>query len=112
MKRFGLTCMLKDDSERIREYEEYHANVWPEVVKGCYDAGIRRVFTYRVGTQMFQFIEAVDDFDMERDMAKYMDDPKAKEWDELMRTYQETFPGQPEGTTWVPMEEIYTMDQV
>ena len=43
------------------------------------------------------FMETVDDFDMERDMPKYMEDPKAREWDLLMRTFQEPVPGAPAG---------------
>ena len=34
MKRIAMTVMLKDDVEIIRKYEEYHANLWPEVVEG------------------------------------------------------------------------------
>ena len=35
---------------------------------------------------------------------------KAKEWDELMRTFQETVPGAPEGSTWVLMKEVYALE--
>jgi L-rhamnose mutarotase len=56
------------------------------------------------------FMETVDDFDMERDMPKYMENPKAREWDTLMRTFQEPVPGAPAGSTWVQMKEIYTGD--
>lgn len=31
MKRYAMTVLLKDDPELIREYEKYHANIWPEV---------------------------------------------------------------------------------
>ena len=44
MKRFGMTCMLKDDSELIKKYQAYHADPWPEVIAGAYKAGVRRVF--------------------------------------------------------------------
>jgi len=47
---------------------------------------------------------------MERDMPKYMEDPRAREWDLLMRTFQEPVPGAPAGSTWVQMREIYTGD--
>ena len=55
-------------------------------------------------------METGDDFDMERDMPKYMEDPKAREWDKLMRTFQEPVPGAPPGATWVPMKEIYALE--
>ena len=34
MKRIAMTVLLKDDPEVIRQYEEYHANVWPQVIEG------------------------------------------------------------------------------
>ncbi len=110
MKRFAQTVMLKDDPEIIRRYEEYHAHPWPEVAEGTKRCGVRRTFIYRFGRTLFMFMETVDDFDMERDMPKYMEDPRAKEWDELMRTFQEPVPGAPAGSTWVQMREIYTQD--
>ena len=111
MKCFAQTCLLKDDQEIIKKYEKYHSNVWPEVVEGSYKCGVRRTFLYRRGRQLFMFMETVDNFDMERDMPKYMEDPKAREWDELMRTYQTNFPDEPEGSTWVPMKEICVLDK-
>lgn len=110
MKRFAQTVMLKDDPEIIRLYEEYHAHPWPEVVAGTIACGVQRVFIYRFGRLLFMFMEAGDDFSMERDMPKYMLSPKAKEWDDLMRTFQEPPAGAPKGATWVEMKEVYTMD--
>jgi L-rhamnose mutarotase len=106
MKRFAQTVLLKSDPEAIRRYEQYHANIWPEVIKGTFACGVQRVFIYRYQCMLFMFMETTDDFDMERDMPKYMEDAKAKEWDELMRTFQERVPGAPEGVTWVQMTEI------
>lgn len=111
MKRFAQTVMLKDDPEIIRRYEDYHAHPWPEVVAGTWKCGVRRTYIYRFGRTLFMFMETVDDFDMERDMPKYMEDPKAREWDLLMRTFQEPVPGAPAGSTWVQMKEIYTGDK-
>jgi L-rhamnose mutarotase len=39
----------------------------------------------------------------------YMDNSRAREWDELMRTFQEPLPGAPEGSTWVEMKEVYNL---
>jgi L-rhamnose mutarotase len=110
MKRFAQTVMLKDDAEIIRRYEEYHANCWPEVAEGTLSCGIRRVFIYRYERSLFMFMETADDFDMSRDMPRYMLNPKAKEWDKLMRTFQEPVPGAPNGSTWVLMKEIYALE--
>ena len=109
MKRFAMTVMLRDDPDVIRRYEEYHADPWPEVNDGLLRCGIWRMFIYRFGRQLFMFMETEDDFEMERDLPKYLEHPRAKEWDELMRTFQETVPGAPRGSTWVEMKEVYAL---
>ena len=109
MKRIAMTVLLKDDPEIIRRYEEYHANQWPEVRECVIADGIQRVFIYRYGRQLFMFIEAQDDFEMEA-MVNFKSHPKAKEWDELMRGFQEPVPGAGQGETWVEMKEIHALD--
>ena len=110
MKRFAQTVMLKDGPEVIRQYEDHHANPWPAVVQGTLKCGVRRVFIYRYGRLLFMFMETADDFDMERDLPKYMEDPQAREWDALMRTFQEPLPEAPPGSTWVQMKEVYALE--
>lgn len=110
MKRFAQTVMLKNEPGIIKRYEEHHANIWPEVVEGVLNCGVKRVYIYRYGRLLFMFMETADDFDMERDMPRYMTHPKAKEWDELMRSFQEPVPGAPEDSTWVRMKEIYVLE--
>jgi len=112
MKRYAMTVMLKNDPEIIRQYEEYHAHPWPEANAGLRRVGIQRIFIYRFGRQLFMFMETTDDFDMDRDLPKYTDNnPRAREWDDLMRTFQETVPGAPPGSTWVLMKEVYSLNQ-
>ena len=57
------------------------------------------------------FFETVDDFDIDKDMARYAEDPKAQEWDVLMRDFQTNVPESEEGTTWVMMKEIFAVDR-
>lgn len=109
MKRYAMMVLLKDDTEIIRKYEQYHANPWPETNAGLLSVGIQRMYIYRYGRYLFMFMETKDDFDMDRDLPKYMEDPRAREWDELMRTFQETVPGAPEGSKWVEMKEVYVL---
>ncbi len=110
MKRYAQTVLLQDDPEVIRQYEAYHANPWPETNAGLLRCGIRRIYIYRFGRQLFMFMETPDDFDMEHDLPRYMDDPRAREWDALMRTFQASVPGAPPGSTWVPMKEVYALE--
>jgi len=111
MKRIAQCVDLKDNPELIRQYEDYHANQWPEVRDGTLNAGIQRVFIYRFGTRLFMFMEVPDDWDLERDGPKYMENnPRAQEWDALMAGFQQTVPGAPAGSTWVPMDEVFALE--
>ena len=112
MKRYAYTAMLKDNPEVIRQYEQYHRNVWPEVVEFGRTLGIRRVFIYRYGRQLFMFVETEGDFDLGRGRPEHITQSKVKEWDELMRGFQEPFPGSPEGSTWIEMKEVHALDHV
>lgn len=110
MKRYAMTVLLKNDPEIIRKYEEHHAHPFPETNEGLLRVGIQRMYIYRYLRTLFMFMETRDDFDMAVDMPKYMEHPRAKEWDELMTTFQETVPGAPAGTTWVEMKEVYALE--
>jgi len=111
MKRYAMTVMLKDDPQVIRKYEEYHANPWPEVNEALLNCGVKRMFIYRYGRHLFMFMETEDGFDVKRDFARYAEHPVAKEWDELMASFQEPVAGSPEGTKWVEMKEVYALEK-
>jgi L-rhamnose mutarotase len=110
MKRFAQTVLLKEDPEIIRRYEEYHATPWAETAEGLRNCGVLRLFIYRFGRQLLMFMETVDSFELERDMQKYNSHPKAREWDELMKIFQEASPGAPPDSTWVLMHEVFALE--
>ena len=66
MKRFCLALDLKEDTKLIAEYENYHKNVWPEIIKSIKVSGIEVLDIYRTGNRMFMIIEANDDFSFEK----------------------------------------------
>ncbi len=39
-----MTVVLKDDPEIIRQYEEYHANPFPETNEGLLRVGVQRMY--------------------------------------------------------------------
>jgi len=110
MKRFAQTVMLKDDPEIIRRYDEYHAHPWPQVVEGTRACGVERMYIYRFGHLLFMYVEVPDDFDLVQDMPRYMSTPEAREWDELMRSFQVPVEGGKPGETWVQMTEVYALE--
>jgi L-rhamnose mutarotase len=110
MKRYGRTLNLKDDPATIQRYVEYHRSVWPEVERGLRAIGIERMLIWRLGRRLFMLMETVDDFDPERDFACYMDsDPRIREWQALMETFQEPVPEAQPGEWWADMDLVYSL---
>jgi len=62
------------------------------------------------GRRLFMYLEASDDFDLARDFPRYMETRRAKEWDVLMRQFQEPVPGARPGEWWAAMEEVFDLD--
>ena len=72
--------------------------------------GVIDMKIFLLGTRMFMFMTAVDDFEPERDFTRYMEqNPKAREWDDLMRTFQEKVPEAKDGEWWATMELVFDM---
>jgi L-rhamnose mutarotase len=109
MKKICLALDLKNDAELIAEYEQYHKNVWPEIIKSIKDSGIEVLDIYRTGNRMFMIIEATDDFSFEKKGAADIANPKVQEWEELMWKFQQALPWAKPGEKWILMEKIFTL---
>ena len=109
MKRFCLALDLKDDSKLIAEYENYHKNVWPEIIKSIKSSGIEVLDIYRTGNRMFMIIEASEDFSFEKKSAMDAADPKVQEWENLMWKFQQAIPWAKPGEKWILMEKIFEL---
>jgi len=95
MKSFGMTLNLKSDPGVVDNYVEYHEAVWPDVLAGLGGIGISRMKIFLHGLRLFM----------------YMEKGRAKEWDELMRTFQEPVPGAASGEWWAEMEEVFDLER-
>lgn len=109
MKTFAMALDLIDDPQRIAEYDAYHRAVWPEVSAGLRRIGIQEMKIYRLGARLFMYCEAPSGFDPQRDYQGYAEDPRCREWDELMRSYQQQVPGASPAGWWTPMEEVFNL---
>ena len=110
MQHFGLTLELKDDPELIAQYKAYHADPWPEPLQGLGEVGITDMKIFLLDQRMFMYMTATDEFDPARDFPRYVEqNPKAKEWDELMRTFQQQVPEAQEGEWWANMELVFDL---
>ena len=107
MTMFAQAIDLVDDAAMVAEYEAHHRAVWPETVRALEGIGIRWMRIWRVGTRLFMVFEAGEGFEPARDFQRYAADPKAAEWDALMRRYQRRVPGAKAGEWWAAMEPVF-----
>jgi L-rhamnose mutarotase len=110
VKTFAQALDLHDDPKAIAEYEEYHRAVWPEVKAALRAIGIVDMQIFRTGNRLFMIFSAPDDFVPARDFAKYTAVPRAREWDELMRGYQQRVRSAPDGAWWTPMDKVFDLN--
>ena len=111
MKAFAQALDLKDDPELIEQYRAYHRRVWPEVIEGLRGIGIRSMRIFLLGTHLFMYFEAPDDFDAKRDFQRYASSERTRAWDELMRDFQQRVREAGEGDWWTPMEMVFDLQQ-
>ena len=111
MKRYCLALDLVDDPALIQEYEYWHRaeNGWPEIKKSIIDGGIADMQIYRVGNRLFMVMDTADDFCFDRKGKMDMQNPKVKEWEELMWKFQKPLPWAKEGEKWVLMDKIFDL---
>jgi L-rhamnose mutarotase len=100
-KRFCLTLDLKNDPELIRQYEEYHKSVWPEIIQSIRSSGIRGMEIYRFGDRLCMIMETEDDFSFER--------KQALDWENLMWNFQQPVKGVAPGEKWMLMDKIFDL---
>jgi len=107
MNRQCLALDLKDDPTLIAKYEEYHRNVWPEILDSLRDSGITNMEIYRISNRLFMIIETTDDFSFEKKGKMDADNTRVQDWEVLMWDYQQALPIAKPGEKWLPMEKIF-----
>lgn len=110
--RHCLALDLHEDPDLIAAYEAHHRHVWPEVLEHLRAHGMRELEIFRLGTRMVMVMDTDDTvFDAARMGAAERDDPRLREWEALMWTFQKPTPWTPDGAKWVPMERIFQLTQ-
>lgn len=110
-RRYCLTLDLKSDTELIAEYRRYHERIWPEITASLKSAGIEDAEVYLLGTRMFMILEVNDRFSFDAKAEADMNNPKVREWEELMWRFQQPLPQAKPGEKWLLMERIFKLDQ-
>ncbi|MCC5908712.1 MAG: L-rhamnose mutarotase [Balneolaceae bacterium] len=109
LKRYCLALDLVDDPELIREYEEYHKKVWPEIEKSIRDAGVVHMDIYRIENRLFMIMETDESFCFQNKAKLDEENQVVQRWEELMSRYQQSLPGSAPGEKWRLMKMIYTL---
>lgn len=109
MKRYALALDLKDETDLINEYEEWHKKVWPEIKSSILDSGIVNMEIYRTGNRLFMIMETSDDFDFEKKASMDASNQKVQQWETLMWKFQQPLPWAEPGEKWILMDKIFQL---
>jgi L-rhamnose mutarotase len=109
MQQFALTLDLKNDAKLIAEYEAYHKQVWPDVLKSIRNSGISSLKIYRWQNRLFMLVTAVDSFSFDDKQKADESNTVVQQWETLMWKYQEALPGTLPGSKWQLMKEIFSL---
>jgi L-rhamnose mutarotase len=109
-KRYVMALDLKDDPAVIEEYKRHHRAVWPEVLASLRGLGIRDMDIFLLGRRLTMVLETEDGFDPRTGFAPHLADPRCREWEDLMKTFQEPAPGARPGEWWAPLEPVFHLN--
>jgi len=111
MPRHCLTLDLKDDAAAIAEYRRYHQRIWPEVKQSLFEAGIRDMEIYLLGTRLFMIMDVNDSFSFAAKAAADEANAKVQEWEALMGQFQAELPPEKKDQKWrwMPMERVFSL---
>lgn len=110
MKKYCLALDLVEDDTLIKEYVDWHENVWEEIKASIKDAGVKELEIYLYGSRLFMIIIAEDSFSFEKKALMDGLNPKVQEWEQLMWKYQQALPGSQPGEKWVLLEKICSIN--
>jgi L-rhamnose mutarotase len=107
MQRYGSVIKLKP--EKLNEYKELHANVWPDVLKMIRLSNIRNYSIYYKDGFLFSYFE-YHGADFATDMERMAADPQTQAWWKLTDPCQEPLETCKPGEWWAGMEEFFHLD--
>lgn len=111
MQRHCLTLDLKDDPKLMAEYRKYHEKIWPEITASLKQAGIEDAEIYLFGTRMVLILDVNEHFSFRSKAESDQNNPKVREWEELMWRFQKPLPQAKAGEKWLLMERIFKLEQ-
>ncbi|MEP7317882.1 MAG: L-rhamnose mutarotase [Panacibacter sp.] len=109
MKKYCLALDLKNDEQLIAQYENWHKEVWPQIIESIKVSGIENMEIYRAGNRLFMIMQTNDDFSFEAKAAMDEGNPVVQEWEQLMWQFQQPLPFAKPGEKWVLMDKIFSL---
>ncbi len=109
VQRIGLVINLRP--EKVQEYKQLHASVWPDVLAQIKASNIRNytIFLREPENLLFSYFEyAGDDFD--HDMSRMAEDKTTREWWTLTDPCQTPLSSCADDEHWAPMENVFHAD--
>ena len=105
--RYVLTIDLRDDPAAIAEYRQYHAEIWPEVIRSFQNIGVQDLDLHLLGRRLVMIIELSAGLDLRGTFARHASShPRVQEWERLMATFQQPVPDARPGEWWALMERV------
>ena len=109
MKRYGSVIGVKE--EKLAEYKELHAAVWPDILRKTSECNIQNYSIYLRKLPdgchyLFSYFEYVGT-DFDSDMAAMAADPQTQKWWDVCMPCQEPLADRAEGEWWANMEEVF-----
>jgi|SRR3954447_16488261 L-rhamnose mutarotase len=108
-RRYCLTLDLKNDPTLIAEYKNQHQKIWPEITKSIKDSGVESMEIYLLGTRMFMIMEVNEHFSFAMKAEADRQNPKVREWENLMWKFQQALPEAKPGEKWLLMERVFKL---
>jgi L-rhamnose mutarotase len=112
MQRYGMVIGLSAD--KIAEYKQLHAAVWPAVLAMITECNIRNYSIYLRRLDdgrhyLFSYLEYAGT-DFAGDMAKMAADPTTQQWWAVCKPCQQPLADRAPDEWWSAMEEVFHLD--
>ena len=109
MQRMGLVIGLK--GEKIAEYKQLHADVWPGVLAMISQCHIKNytIFLREPENLLFSYWE-YHGHDFKADAQRMAADPETQRWWDVCMPLQSPLDTRDEGDWWASMEDVFHHD--
>jgi L-rhamnose mutarotase len=107
MKRYGMVIGVRP--EKLSEYAQIHAAVWPEITRLLTEAGVRNYSIFQKDELLFGYFEYHGD-DLETAFKRMNAEPIVKQWYAVCEPCQVPLATRKPGEWWAEMAEVFHME--